>query len=100
MPKDVSSSTIRARRRCGRRGCCAIWSSFSQQCPFFITPTPQTEIGALPFGSLGSNAPFQGDGDQQAFDAGGSDHLSQTTYVAFWHLADIDADDEHVCFWG
>jgi hypothetical protein len=54
----------------------------------------------LPFGSLGSNAPFQGDGDQQAFDAGGSDHMSQTTYVAFWHLADIDADDEHVCFWG
>ena len=20
--------------------------------------------------------------------------------VRFWHLADIDADDEHVCFWG
>ena len=66
----------------------------------FITPTPQTEIGALPFGSLGSNAPFQGDGNQQAFDAGCSDHMSQTTYVAFWHLADIDADDEHVCFGG
>ena len=22
------------------------------------------------------------------------------TYVRLWHLADIDADDEHVCFWG
>jgi hypothetical protein len=21
-------------------------------------------------------------------------------YVRYWHLADIDADDEHVCFWG
>src|SRR5262249_9394252 len=21
-------------------------------------------------------------------------------HVRFWHLADIDADDEHVCFWG
>ena len=20
--------------------------------------------------------------------------------VCLWHLADIDADDEHVCFWG
>jgi hypothetical protein len=20
--------------------------------------------------------------------------------VRIWHLADIDADDEHVCFWG
>jgi hypothetical protein len=20
--------------------------------------------------------------------------------VRLWHLADIDADDEHVCFWG
>jgi hypothetical protein len=20
--------------------------------------------------------------------------------VRFWHLADIDAEDEHVCFWG
>ena len=20
--------------------------------------------------------------------------------VRYWHLADIDADDEHVCFWG
>jgi len=20
--------------------------------------------------------------------------------VGYWHLADIDADDEHVCFWG
>jgi len=23
-----------------------------------------------------------------------------TVEVCFWDLADIDADDEHVCFWG
>jgi len=62
-------------------------SSFSRQCPSFIPPTPQT--GIVPaFACLASKAPFQGDGDQQAFDAGRSDHLSQMTYVAFWHIAD------------
>jgi hypothetical protein len=45
--------------------------------------------GLVPaFACLASKAPFQGDGDQQAFDAGRSDHLSQMTYVAFWHIAD------------
>ena len=24
----------------------------------------------------------------------------RATDVCFWHLADIDADDKHVCFWG
>jgi hypothetical protein len=23
-----------------------------------------------------------------------------SAHVRFWHLADIDADDEYVCFWG
>ena len=26
--------------------------------------------------------------------------LAKTLNVCFWHIADIDADDEHVRFWG
>jgi hypothetical protein len=26
--------------------------------------------------------------------------LQNATNVRFWHIADIDADDEHVRFWG
>ena len=62
-------------------------SSFSRQCPLL---SPQClKPGLVPaFACLASKAPFQGDGDQQAFDAGRSDHLSQMTYVAFWHIAE------------
>ena len=25
---------------------------------------------------------------------------TRTRDVRLWHLADVDAEDEHVCFWG
>jgi hypothetical protein len=27
-------------------------------------------------------------------------NLRALLYVRYWHLADIDSNDEHVCFWG
>jgi hypothetical protein len=27
-------------------------------------------------------------------------HDDRLIDVRYWHLADIDADDDHVCFWG
>jgi hypothetical protein len=55
--------------------------------PLFYPSNASNRDWCLRSACLSSKAPFQGDGDQQAFDAGGSDHLSQTTYVAFWHFS-------------
>jgi hypothetical protein len=59
--------------------------------PLFYPSNASNRDWCLRAACQSRNAPFQGDGDQQAFDAGGSDHLSQTTYVAFWHFSDVVA---------
>jgi hypothetical protein len=32
-------------------------------------------------------------------DSASDDRVPATLHVCFWHLADIDVDDDHVCFW-